>query len=122
MRNRIIRDFTRLGIGTAVLIAIYGSDSQGQQPSASTRPTGPVYSSIPPRTRCSRLDRPGRTSMHRSTVRGRARPQRDSPASHASPLGSQSRRHCLGITVLAARAVFGIFHGLGRVIAGFGRD
>ena len=43
VRNRIIRDFTRLGIGTAVLIAIYGSDSQGQQPSASTRPTGPVY-------------------------------------------------------------------------------
>ena len=89
MSNRIIRGFSRLGIGAAVLTAIYGLVPN-------------IYAQIddPPPTGLNELVR------HRT------------PALYAAKTACVG----LGITALAALAVFGFFRGLGWIIAGFARD
>ena len=123
MSNRIIRGFSRLGIGAAVLTAIYGSvltgvatlseytdnspgiliyDSATHQVSK-TRPSGAnIYAQIdgPPPSGLNELVR------HRT------------PALYAAKAAGVG----LGITVLAALAVFGFFRGLGWITVGFARD
>jgi hypothetical protein len=123
LSNRIIRGFSRLGIGAAALVAIYGFLLTGIATVSEYRANRPGILIFDPATHEVFKTTPSGANIY-VQIDGPPPPGlKEMVRHHTSSLyAAKAAGIGLCITVLAALAVFGFFRGFGGIIAWFARD
>jgi hypothetical protein len=123
MSNRIIRRFSRLGIGTALLVAIYGFVLTGVATVSEYNANSPGILIFESATHKVSKKTPSGANIY-AEIDGAPPPGLNELIRHRTPAlyAAKAAGIGLGITVVAALAVFAFFRGLGWILGGFARD